>query len=125
MTRPTPTTRVVRSLDVPLGGNRTLRVSLAEASGDMPEALVLAAGFGGAEGGTPFHRPHWAGDPLQLPGEALGPLREALAPNHPPTPPRSLRGSLWRAPGGDARESRIASQSCRQNLRSGSGLPHE
>lgn len=79
MTRPTPSTRVVRSLDIPLGGNRTLRVSLAEASGDCPETLVLAAGFGGVEGDTPFHRPHWAGDPLRLPGEALGPLREALA----------------------------------------------
>lgn len=75
----TPTTRRVRSVDVPLQGNRTLRVSLAEATDDVPTTLVLASGFGGGGSGEPFTRPHWAGSPLQLSGDALGPLREALA----------------------------------------------
>lgn len=63
----------VRSLDLPLGGNRTLRVT--RGSGTNGETLVLAEGVGSGSG---FHRPGWYGAPLVLPAAAIAGLRDAL-----------------------------------------------
>ena len=63
-----------RSLDVPLGHDRTLRVSLVEGE-DGGRTLVLASGFG-SDG--VFRRPPWAGEVLVVPAAALPGLRAAL-----------------------------------------------
>lgn len=79
MTSPTPTTRTVRSVDVPLGpGRQTLRITLARDQNGEPETLIFACGFGGGGTGEGFHRPHWCGTPLQLPGATLETVRDAL-----------------------------------------------
>jgi hypothetical protein len=64
-----PRTETHRVVDVPLGGNRTLRVALTESG------LVLASGFGE---GAAFRRPHWCDGPLGIPATALPNLRRAL-----------------------------------------------
>lgn len=75
----TPTTRMVRSIDLPLGpGRQTLRVTLTLDEHGEPEGVVLAAGFGGAGTGDPFLRPGYCSDPLVLPASVLPELCRAL-----------------------------------------------
>lgn len=75
----TPTTRTVRSVDLPLGpGRQTLRVTLTMDANGEPEGVVMAAGFGGANTGDPFLRPGYCSDPLVLPASIIGELRAAL-----------------------------------------------
>jgi hypothetical protein len=80
MTPVDPTTRTVRSVDVPLGaGQQTLRCTLALDEHGEPEALILAAGFMTETGDGPsFLRPSWHDAPLRLPASALPALRDAL-----------------------------------------------
>jgi hypothetical protein len=80
MTPVDPTTRTVRSVDVPLGpGRQTLRVTLTLDEHGEPETLILASGFvTDTEDGPSFLRPSWHDAPLRLPASALGALRDAL-----------------------------------------------
>ena len=59
-------------IDVPIGGNATLRVSLGLAHPGQPLEVRLELGFGEEEGWTPSEKR------LRLPAGALGALREAL-----------------------------------------------
>lgn len=65
-----------RSIDIALGHERTLRVSVVHDEGGA--ALVLASGFGGADSGREFRRPGWSEPPLRLPASAIPELRAAL-----------------------------------------------
>lgn len=68
-----PVTSLVKSIDVPLGSSRqTLRVSA------MDGVVVLAVGFGGAQTGDPFLRPHWGEGPITVPARIVPQLRDAL-----------------------------------------------
>lgn len=74
-----PTTRTVRSVDIALGpGRTTLRCTLTLDDQAEPEALILAAGFGGADTGDPFLRPSWGEGPIRLPASILPELVVAL-----------------------------------------------
>ena len=76
----TPKTMTVRTVDLPLGpGRQTLRIILSRDENGTPEALSLALGFGGGDGSDPFTRPAWGQPLLQLPADAMGPLRGALS----------------------------------------------
>ena len=76
---PTPQTRTVRTLDLPLGpGRQTLRLILSRDEKGEPEALSLALGYGGGDASDPFTRPAWGQPLLQLPADAAEPLRDAL-----------------------------------------------
>jgi hypothetical protein len=73
---PKPTARTVYALDVPLGGNRTLRCAL-DTGPNGPERLRLAIGWNeGAEWRE--DRTATAGEGCTLPAAAIGPLRAAL-----------------------------------------------
>ena len=73
-------TRAVQTLDLPLGpGRQTLRLILHRTEDGDPEALSLALGFGGGGTGEPFDRPAWGQPLLQLPADAMEPLRDALS----------------------------------------------
>ncbi len=65
----------IRSVDIDLGGNRTLRVTVSHDQAGVAESLVLADGFGRA---AEFMRPGWHGAPLVLPAAAIQKLRDAL-----------------------------------------------
>ena len=67
------TTTQVQTTDLAIGVGRTLRVTLSG------ETLTLACGYGGRDTGDPFTRPHWVGDPLQIPADAMPGLLSALA----------------------------------------------
>lgn len=72
-------TRTVQTVDIPLGaGRRTLRLALTRGEDGELGALVLSAGFGGAETGDPFLRPSWGEGPIRLPAEVMPELRAAL-----------------------------------------------
>lgn len=72
-------TATVRTLDVPLGsGRQTLRLILHLDGDGEPEALSLALGFGGGDTGDSFSRAAWGEPLLQLPPDAIEPLRDAL-----------------------------------------------
>ena len=66
-----------RSVNVPLGGGATLKITMAPDS-VVGDSLVIARGFGGSEPGDSFRRPHWCGEPLVLPASVLPALRAAL-----------------------------------------------
>ncbi|HUE96839.1 MAG TPA: hypothetical protein VMN39_09275 [Longimicrobiaceae bacterium] len=68
---------VLRQIDVPLGHDRTLRVSLIR--GKHGDFLILAPGFSGD--GRDFHRPSWADAPLTLPAGCSARTR-----GRPPSP---------------------------------------
>lgn len=71
-TYPGPVSSTLRTVDLPLRGGATLRIS---STGD---SLILAPGFGGAGSDTPFHRPAWGAPPLTLPARILPELLDAL-----------------------------------------------
>ena len=75
----TPVTRTVWTVDRPLGpGRQTVRLIFTRDENGKPEALSLALGFGGGDGSDPFTRPAWGQPLLQLPADAMEPLRDAL-----------------------------------------------
>ena len=71
---PTVRTETHRVVDVSTGGNRTLRIALAE-DGEAGTTLIVSHGFGIGDG---FHRPGYCGPPLRLPASVVGDLRAAL-----------------------------------------------
>jgi hypothetical protein len=71
------TVRTLHTLDVPLGGNRTLRACLELDESGAPERLHLLTGWNeGAEWRQ--DRTVTAGEGCTLPAAAIGPLRAAL-----------------------------------------------
>ena len=84
------TTTQVKTTDLAIGVGRTLRVTLSD------DCVTLAAGYGGRDTGDPFTRPHWVGDPLQIPaGSVPGLLRalEAMLADEQETRTRAPRGT--------------------------------
>jgi hypothetical protein len=73
---PRPAAHTVYTLDVELGGNRTLRCAL-DTGPEGPDRLHLAIGYGT---GTEWREDRTAtvGEGCTLPVEAIGPLRAAL-----------------------------------------------
>jgi hypothetical protein len=72
-----PTRRILDAVDVPLPGNRTLRVALYRTPEGEPEALVLAAGWGE---GREWREDRTEG--LTLPAEVLPAITAALNALH-------------------------------------------
>ncbi|MBI4540065.1 MAG: hypothetical protein HY704_11225 [Gemmatimonadetes bacterium] len=60
-------------VDVPLGGNATLRMQLERGPEGQPRSLRLVTGFGTGEGFT-----RGSANAFRLPGDALPALRAAL-----------------------------------------------
>ena len=73
-------TRTVRTVDLSPGpGRQTVRLIFTRDEKGEPEALSLALGYGGGDGSDPFTRPAWGPPLLQLPADAMEPLRDALS----------------------------------------------